>query len=153
MSRLKVGDYLAMFADEESRAQDRDHGYTLPFNIAEISALDLKDGTVDIIWMFATSTDGVFSRWVVENGPTLEEKNKSISEFVQHEIGGNVIKIKLTTTGKLDKASKESLKEWVDADEWVKSFTNDVRQARRAKRKRKRQQTSDEDEEWWSRMK
>ena len=103
LSRVKVGEFLAFFADEESKKEDATNGYHVPFNIARVEAVDVSSETVDIVWMFAKSTDDVFSEWKLEPGSLLEEKDKAIQDFCQATLGGDVIKVKLTSMGRLTK--------------------------------------------------
>ena len=65
---MKIGEHVVLFADEQSKAEDAKNGFILRFSVAEITRIDVSAGTVDVLWMYADVTDGVFSRWESEDG-------------------------------------------------------------------------------------
>eukprot|EP00300_Choanocystis_sp_HF-7_P011813 c17624_g1_i4.p2 GENE.c17624_g1_i4~~c17624_g1_i4.p2 ORF type:complete len:147 (+),score=37.85 c17624_g1_i4:509-949(+) len=126
LATLKIGEYIVIFIDEETQAQEKKDGYNLPFSVARILKVNFEDCTVDVVWMFAEFVDTPFVPWKKRAGDAvLEEKRKPISDFQQPDLNGDVIKVKLTKLGTLQAKSLNDLSEWFEGfeEEWKSCFS------------------------------
>ena len=122
ISGVKVGDYLVMFADEESRSNDAEQGYMMPFSIAEVVEVNVSNLSITATWMFATFVDGVWSEWEVDD-ENIRQSEEPLSMFQQADWGGQLMNVKFTKGMRLDKKSKDALERTCTRKDWSALLT------------------------------
>ena len=86
ISGVKVGEYLVMYGDDESRRKDAEEGYIMPFSIAEVVEVDSINLNITASRMFAKYVDEVWKEWDVDD-EHVRQSVEPLSSFQQSDWG------------------------------------------------------------------